>query len=81
MFGYTIHNNGGQVIKQLIGSYTGNYLLVAGGGNGNGGGGGAGGFTTNTDLTFHAGGPVYNLVVGAGGSGGAYVNGNDSDVR
>ena len=53
MFGYQILNNGGQVIKQLIGSYTGNYLLGAGGGNGNGGGGGAGGFTTNTDLKFH----------------------------
>ena len=56
MFGYAIHNNGGQVIKQLKGSYTANYLLVAGGGKGDGGGGGAGGFLTNTDLTLHGGG-------------------------
>ena len=78
MFGYAILNNGGQVIKQLKGSYTANYLLVAGGGKGDGGGGGAGGFLTNTDLTLHGGGPAYTLSVGAGSG---TSSGEDTVVR
>ena len=60
------------------GTYSVDYLVVAGGGAGGGlGGGGAGGYRTGTGLTVSAN-QTYTVVIGAGG--GSNANGSNSGI-
>ena len=80
---YEVYNGSWQSLA--FPTYTGSYLIVAGGAGGGAGGGGAGGLLTGTAPLII--GTTYSVVVGAGGAGSSKVgtpgssvaaNGNDS---